>query len=47
MKADSAVSVTLYDLSGAPLPQYVVNEMAAVAERLAKLHRLVVNVSKG
>lgn len=47
MTKTNAVSVTLYDLSGAPLNPQLVRELEQTAERLAKQDKgLVVNVSK-
>lgn len=43
----TSISVTLHDLSGAPLNLTLVNELERAAERVAKLDKgLVVNVAK-
>lgn len=47
MNKTTAVSVTLHDLSGAPLNPVLVNALERKAEELAKLDKgLVVNVQK-
>ena len=42
-----AVSITLYDMSGAPLNESVVKQLEDLAEKLAKQEGLVVNVARG
>ncbi len=47
MNAKSSVSITIYDMSGAPLNPLVVSELERKAEALAKDHKLTINVSQG
>lgn len=43
----NAVSVTLYDLSGAPLNPYLVRQLEEAAERIAQYEKgLAVNIAK-
>lgn len=43
----SAYHITLYDLSGAPLPPDAVEEMTETVDRLAKAHNLVTSIKRG
>lgn len=43
----NAVSVTIHDLSGAPLNPKVVADFEKYAEKVAKKEGLVVNVARG
>lgn len=47
MKAKSAISVTLYDMSGAPLHPSAAAELERAAERLAQTYKLTLNVEQG
>lgn len=47
LNAKSAISVTLYDMSGAPLHPIVLREMEDMADRLAKWYKLVAHVEQG
>lgn len=47
MNAESAVNITLYDMSGAPLHPDVVREITLCAEKIAKRDKLLVNVIRG
>lgn len=45
MSQSNAVSITVYDLTGAPLNPKVVKELERAAEKLAKAENLVYNVA--
>lgn len=47
MTKTNAVSVTIHDLSGAPLSPKVIQDFEKYAEKLAKKEGLVVNVARG
>lgn len=47
MNAKSAISITLYDMSGAPLRPDLVKEFEEWAEAVAKRESLVLNVAMG
>lgn len=44
-KTANAVSVTVYDLTGAPVNPKVIKELERLAEKLAKQESLVYNVA--
>lgn len=46
MTRNNAVSVTLYDMSGAPLPPHTVKELESFVEGLAKKENLLVSVAR-
>src|SRR3954464_4872466 len=47
VNAESAISITVYDMSGAPLNPYVVYQLEALADKIAQQEKLTVNVQKG
>lgn len=44
---ESSISITLYDMSGAPLNMSIIKKLEDLAEKIAKEERLVINVARG